>query len=299
MQKDRTQSSGSESAEQRDGGPFGRIAIVGFGLIGASVALAARRRWPAAELIAVDRPDVIQSAMRTHAADIGGGDLALCEHADLVILAAPVQTNIRILSELPRCVTGDAVVTDVGSTKRQVAAGGGQLPEHLRFVGGHPLAGAAAGGLEAARSDLFDGRAWILTPVDERDAAVTRLSTFIAGLGATVHVMTPDAHDSVVAYLSHLPQLTATALMHLVGERAGSAGLALAGRGLQDTTRLASSPPDIWRDIAATNQDHIALAIDELVEVLTRMKTGGEALDETFESAARWKHVLEAGRTQS
>jgi prephenate dehydrogenase len=87
--------------------------------------------------------------------------------------------------------------------------------------------------------------------------------------------------------------------MHLVGERAGSAGLALAGRGLQDTTRLASSPPDIWRDIAATNQDHIAQAIDELVEVLTRMKTGGEALDKTFESAARWKHVLEADRTQS
>ena len=289
----------SESAEQRDGGPFERIAIVGFGLIGASVALAARRRWPAAELIAIDRPDVIQSAMRTHAADIGGGDLALCEDADLVILAAPVQTNIRILSELPRSVSGDAVVTDVGSTKRQVAAGAGQLPERLRFVGGHPLAGAATGGLEAARSDLFDGRAWILTPVDERETAVARLSTFIAGLGATVHVMTPDAHDSVVAYLSHLPQLTATALMHLVGERAGSAGLALAGRGLQDTTRLASSPPDIWRDIAATNQDHIAQAIDELVEVLTRMKTSGEALDETFESAARWKHVLEADRTQS
>jgi prephenate dehydrogenase len=114
----------------------------------------------------------------------------LCEDADLVILAAPVQTNIRILSELPRCVTGDAVVTDVGSTKRQVAAAGGQLPEHLRFVGGHPLAGAAAGGLEAARSDLFDGRAWILTPVDEREAALPRLSTFISGLGATVHVMT-------------------------------------------------------------------------------------------------------------
>lgn len=299
MQKDRTLSSVSEPAEQLDAGPFGRIAIVGFGLIGASVALAARRRWPAAELIAVDRPDVVQSAMRTHAVDIGGGDLALCEDADLVILAAPVQTNIRILSELPGCVSSQTVVTDVGSTKRQIAAGGGQLPERLRFVGGHPLAGAATGGLEAARSDLFEGRAWILTPVDEREPAVTRLSAFIAGLGAAVHVMTPDAHDSVVAYLSHLPQLTATALMHLVGERAGSAGLALAGRGLQDTTRLASSPPDIWRDIAATNQDHIALAIDELVEVLTRMKTGGAALDETFESAARWKQVLEAGRTRS
>jgi prephenate dehydrogenase len=289
----------SKGEGQDDGGPFGRIAIVGFGLIGASIALAARRRWPAARLIAVDRPDVIQSAIRTHAADVGGGDPALCGDADLVILAAPVRTNIRILSELPGYLAGNAIVTDVGSTKRQVAAGGGLLPKRLQFVGGHPLAGAATGGLEAARSDLITGRAWILTPHDDQEQAVSRLSTFIEGLGATVHVMTPDAHDSVVAYLSHLPQLTATALMHLVGERTGADGLALAGRGLQDTTRLASSPPDIWRDIAATNQDHIARAIDELVQILLQMKSGGDALGETFESAAHWKQVLEAGRSKA
>src|SRR5262245_34202395 len=288
----------SERPGQSDDGPFGRIAIVGFGLIGASIGLAARRRWPSAELIAVDRPDVIQSAMRTHAADIGGGDLGLCEDADLVILAAPVQTNIKILSELPGYVPGSAVVTDVGSTKRQVAAVGGQLPGRLSFVGGHPLAGAATGGLEAARSDLFAGRAWILTPTDDSQVAVEKLSKFIDGLGARVRVMTPDAHDSVVAYLSHLPQLTATALMHLVGERTGADGLALAGRGLQDTTRLASSPADIWRDIAVTNQDHIAQAIDELVDILLRMKKGGCGLGETFESPAHWKQVLEAARAK-
>jgi prephenate dehydrogenase len=299
MQRDSALPMAIERAGQDDAGPFGRIAIVGFGLIGASIALAARRRWRSTELIAIDRQDVIQSAMRTHAADVGGGDLALCEGADLVILAAPVQTNIRLLSELPGYVGGNAVVTDVGSTKRQIASGGGQLPARLQFVGGHPLAGAATGGLEAARSDLFDGRAWILTPVDDHDGAVRKLSTFIEGLGARVHVMTPDAHDSVVAYLSHLPQLTATALMHLVGERTGPDGLALAGRGLQDTTRLASSPPDIWRDIAATNQDHIAHAIDELVHILLQIKNGGDALGETFESAAHWRHVLEAGKAKT
>lgn len=288
----------SDRPERSDDGPFARIAIVGFGLIGASIGLAARRRWPSASLIAVDRPDVIQSAMRTHATDIGGGDLSLCEGADLVILAAPVQTNIKLLSELPRYVPGTAVVTDVGSTKRQVAAAGSQLPARLPFVGGHPLAGAATGGLEAARSDLFTGRAWILTPGDDHDDAVQKLSIFVDGLGATVRVMTPDAHDSVVAYLSHLPQLTATALMHLVGERTGADGLALAGRGLQDTTRLASSPADIWRDIAATNHDHIAHAIDELIEILLRMKKG-ETLGATFESAAHWKQVLEAARAKA
>ncbi len=288
----------SDRPERSDDGPFARIAIVGFGLIGASIGLAARRRWPSASLIAVDRPDVIQSAMRTHATDIGGDDLSLCEGADLVILAAPVQTNIKLLSELPRYVPGTAVVTDVGSTKRQVAAAGSQLPARLPFVGGHPLAGAATGGLEAARSDLFTGRAWILTPGDDHDDAVQKLSIFVDGLGATVRVMTPDAHDSVVAYLSHLPQLTATALMHLVGERTGADGLALAGRGLQDTTRLASSPADIWRDIAATNHDHIAHAIDELIEILLRMKKG-ETLGATFESAAHWKQVLEAARAKA
>jgi prephenate dehydrogenase len=111
--------------------------------------------------------------------------------------------------------------------------------------------------------------------------------------------MTPEAHDLVVAYLSHLPQLTASALMHLVGERAGADGLSLAGRGLSDTTRLASSPADIWRDIAVTNQDNIAHAIDELVEILLRLKAGmqngSDPLGTTFESAARWKRVLEAG----
>ena len=299
MQRDSTAPTATAREGRDNVGPFARIAIVGFGLIGASIGLAARRRWPSAELIAVDRPDVIQSAMRTHAADIGGGDLSLCEDADLVILAAPVQTNIKILAELPGHVTGSAVVTDVGSTKRQVAAVGGQLPQRLAFVGGHPLAGAATGGLEAARSDLFTDRAWILTPTDEGEGTLQKLSTFIDGLGARVRVMTPDAHDAVVAYLSHLPQLTATALMHLVGEHTGVDGLALAGRGLQDTTRLAASPADIWRDIAATNQDHIAQAIDELVDILLRMKKGGDTLGKTFESAAHWKQVLETARAKA
>jgi prephenate dehydrogenase len=108
--------------------------------------------------------------------------------------------------------------------------------------------------------------------------------------------MTPEAHDDAVAYLSHLPQIVASALMHLVGEKAGEDGLALAGRGLRDTTRLASSPADIWRDIALTNHDNIGPAIDELIEVLVRMKSGSDAIASTFESAARWKRVLDAGR---
>ena len=280
--------------------PFQRIAIVGFGLIGASIALGVRRLWPSALIVAVDRKDVIEAAMRAHAADVGADDLVVAADVQLVVLAAPVLENIRLLSELPVHVPGEAVVTDVGSTKRDTMAAARALPERLRFIGGHPLAGAAVGGVESARADLFDGRPWILTPSRTSDAgspAHASVSAFVEALGARVHLMTAEAHDSLVAYLSHLPQLTASALMHLVGERTGTAGLALAGRGLRDTTRLASSPPDIWRDISASNPDNIARAIDELVAILLQLRpdssNSGGALQDTFHSAARWKRVLE------
>ncbi len=276
--------------------PFERIAIVGFGLIGASIALAARRAWPSALLIAVDRKDVIETAMRMHAADVGGDDLVMTAGADLVILAAPVRANIELLAGLAQHIPGEATVTDVGSTKRDVMAAAAGLPPRLHFIGGHPLAGAAIGGLDAARPDLFKGRPWLLTESSQP------LTEFVEGLGGRVHVIPPDEHDVLVAYLSHLPQLAASALMHVVGARAGTGGLALAGRGLSDTTRLASSPVDIWRDIAATNPDNLARAIDELVDVLQRMRPGADdsrdALEKTFESAARWKQVLELNRNE-
>jgi prephenate dehydrogenase len=147
---------------------------------------------------------------------------------------------------------------------------------------------------------LFVGYPWILTPTDDRRADAERLTTFIEALGARVHTMSPDAHDRAVAYLSHLPQLIASALMHVVGDETREAGLALAGAGLRDTTRLATSPADIWRDIASTNCDNITHAIDEVIQVLSRMKPdqpgSNDALASTFESAAHWKRVLDSSR---
>src|SRR5687767_8033548 len=136
--------------------PFERIAIVGFGLIGASIALGVRRLWPSVLVVAVDRKDVIEAAMRAHAADVGADDLVVAADVQLVVLAAPVLANIRLLSELPAHVPGEAVITDVGSTKRETLAAARALPERLQFVGGHPLAGAAVGGVESARADLFE-----------------------------------------------------------------------------------------------------------------------------------------------
>jgi prephenate dehydrogenase len=275
---------------------FERIAVVGFGLIGGSIGLAARERWPGALVIAVDRKPVVETAMRMHAADVGGDDLVMAAEADLVVLAAPVRQNIAILRELPDHVRGRAIVTDVGSTKQATLDAAAHLPERLLFVGGHPLAGAATGGVDAARPDLFQGRPWILTPCTLPDADVARLERFISGLGAIPRRMDAAAHDRLLAYLSHLPQLTVSALMHVVGERTGGEGLALAGHGLRDTTRLASSPPATWRDVAATNVDAVSAAIDDLIDALQNLKHDlmtGEELQRVFESAAHWKQTLE------
>jgi len=294
---------------------FSKIGIVGLGLIGGSIALRARELWPGALVIAVDNKDVLETAMRLHAIDVAADDLIVLAEADVVILAAPVKQNIAILDDLDNNVHVPAIITDTGSTKREIVGAAGSLPARFTFVGGHPLAGAAQGGLEHARPDLFAGRPWLLTPTTARsdDRAlppqvgglsvqepgqrdpIDRLTAFVRALGAEPRIVDATAHDRLLAFLSHLPQLTASALMQVVGDAVGHDGLALAGRGLADTTRLASSPPDIWRDIVATNADQIGPALDALIGLLTELRhdlADGDRLHEVFTGAARWRATL-------
>jgi prephenate dehydrogenase len=275
---------------------FEKIGIIGLGLIGGSIALAARRLWPTSLVIAVDNKDVLETAMRLHAIDVAADDMIVLAEADVVILAAPVRQNIALLERLDEFVGRPSIVTDTGSSKRATVDAARRLPPRFTFVGGHPLAGAAFGGLEHAREDLFNGRPWLLTPAgDGAGDAVEKLSAFARALGAIPRVMDATTHDRLLAFLSHLPQITASALMNVVGEAVGEGGLALAGRGLVDTTRLASSPPDVWKDVAATNQSEIGPAIDRLVEVLQRLRADladGDSLDEIFTNAAQWRSKL-------
>jgi prephenate dehydrogenase len=216
-----------------------------------------------------------------------------------VILAAPVRQNLALLDELDANVRLPAVITDTGSTKRDIVAAARRLPARFTFIGGHPLGGAAASGLEHARPDLFKGRPWLFTPSgDGSSEALEKLLAFARALGAEPKVVNVAAHDRLLAYLSHLPQLTASALMGVVGEAVGDEGLALAGRGLTDTTRLASSPAEIWKDIAATNADEIGPALDGLIAVLQELRqdlTSGDKLSDIFTSASDWRGRL-AGR---
>lgn len=280
---------------------FPKVGIVGLGLIGGSIALAARQIWPSSLVIAVDNKDVLETAMRLHAIDVAADDPIVLAEADLVILAAPVRQNIELLGELDENVRQPAVVTDVGSTKRAIVEAARALPPRFTFVGGHPLGGAATGGLEHARPDLFTGRPWLLTPssgsLATADQAVEKLSAFVTALGAEPRIVDVAAHDRLLAFLSHLPQLTASALMHVVGGAVGAQGLGLSGRGLADTTRLASSPPEIWRDIAATNADEIGPALDALIAVLRDLRRDlpdGERLTDVFADAAQWRRTLKS-----
>ena len=287
---------------------FPRIAIVGLGLIGGSIAFAARRAWPSTHVVAIDREPVLREALSRRAIDAAVDDLAAVGSADLVVLAAPVRQNTSLLRRVAEHVTPSTVVTDVGGTKRTIVEAAAALPRPITFVGGHPLGGGARGGFEFATASLFARRPWIFTPSsDATDAArtatagdtVDRLSSFGTGLGAHPTTMTAAEHDRLMSLISHLPQLAATALMEVVGRSAGGSGLKMAGQGLVDTTRLASSPADVWRDICVTNADEIRAALDLLIERLSEMRTDlerAEVIDAVFTDAAHWRAELMKGR---
>src|SRR2546423_951032 len=200
---------------------FPKVGIIGLGLIGGSIALAARQIWPTSLVIGVDNKDVLETAMRLHAIDVAADDPYVLAEADLVILAAPVKQNIELLAGLDDNVTQPALVTDVGSTKRAIVDAARGLPPKFTFIGGHPLGGAAKSGLENARPDLFTGRPWLLTPSTKslppghdahEEEALEKLSAFVTALGAVPRVVDVATHDRLLAFLSHLPQLTASAL---------------------------------------------------------------------------------------
>jgi prephenate dehydrogenase len=280
--------------------PFRKIAIVGLGLIGGSIALGVKERWPSVRVLGVDRHSVIAHALGSGAIDRGFGDSSALGEADLVVLAAPVRQNLVLLAEMAPRLPATAVVTDVGGTKRDIVRVAQRLPLSAVFVGGHPIGGAERGGFGFARPDLFKGRPWIFTPADRAATdTIERLFTFVKGFGARPSTLDAADHDRAMAFLSHLPQLAATALMEVIGAAVHGDGLSLAGRGLVDTTRLASSPPDTWVDICATNADRIEEALDALIARLSDIRAdlrGGGAVNRIFDEAARWRIELMKGR---
>ncbi len=283
---------------------FRSIAIVGLGLIGGSLALAIRERWPNATITGVDRPGVLAEAVArgiitrdaSSAASLATADI------DLIVLAAPVLQNIACLRDLAAATTRPLLVTDVGSTKQSIVSAAHDAGPCVTFIGGHPIAGAAHAGLAHARADLFRGRPWIFTPDAATPApALERLRAFVSALGAEPAVLSADEHDRVMAYVSHLPQLVSSALMRTVGDGVGAAGLALSGPGLADTSRLASSPASVWTDILQSNAGHVREALDALIADLHTVRDllDTHAASDWLDAAARWRaHLRNGTRTE-
>lgn len=243
-----------------------RLAVVGVGLLGGSVALGTRARGLAAEIVGVGRDrGRLDGAARAGVIDRAALDVATGVHdADLIVLAAPVPTIERLLPEVWAGARPGAVITDVGSTKATIVRAAGRLPGAGGpcFVGSHPMAGSERSGWEAARADLFHGATVIVTPdAGSAPEAVKRVAALWERLGAgQVVTMSADAHDRAVAAVSHLPHLVACALMACV-ERLEPGATAVAGRGFRDTTRIAAGDPEVWRGIFLDNREAVLASV--------------------------------------
>jgi prephenate dehydrogenase len=249
-----------------------RVAVLGVGLIGGSIGLAARGRLEA-EVAGFD-PD---AATLERAGELGAVDEAAdspgtaCAGADLVFCAAPLAALPGLVAEALEASGPDAVVSDVGSTKRELLESTASRSDAGRFVGGHPLAGAETSGVENARPDLFEGARWYLTPTERTSGVLyDRLQRALAELGARPQAIDADTHDRVMASVSHLPHVLADVLASQAASALAeeSERLPEVGPSFRDATRVAGANPALWGEILAANGEAVAGEVEAVVERL-------------------------------
>lgn len=278
-----------------------RLTIVGVGLLGGSVAKAIRLTGLAREVVGVGRESArLEGALHDGALDRVTTDVAVgVRDADIVVLAAPVLANQRVLARVWGAAPDGVLITDVGSVKAPIVGEAARLraTRALPFVGSHPMAGSERSGYGAARADLFRDAMVIVTPTDATEPpAVKAVTEFWEGLGARVSLLDPETHDRVVAAVSHLPHLVAAALVAGVAGTDASA-LPFAARGFRDTTRIAAGDPQVWEEIFLANREPLLASVEgfrcaladleafiangnraALATALARIKTQREAL---------------------
>ncbi|HBF34538.1 TPA: prephenate dehydrogenase/arogenate dehydrogenase family protein [Candidatus Sumerlaeota bacterium] len=259
--------------------PFQKVVISGVGLLGASLGLAIRSKKLANQIIGVGRNE----ERLQHAVNIGALDSyemtlkAACRDADFIVLCGPISV---ILSQIPAAFASapeGAIITDVGSTKRSIVRKATDTARAgVHFVGSHPMAGSEKSGAEHARANLYEGATVVLTPdLRTQDAALDIVRSFWQALGMTAVEMLPARHDNLVARLSHLPHLVASALVAQTEVNpAGTAEMmrAVAGPGFRDSTRIAMGSVDMWTDILIDNRDAMLTAIDQIEDVLRDLR---------------------------
>jgi len=255
---------------------FAKVAIVGLGLIGGSIALGIKQKKLAGKIIGVSRRKrTLLLAKKYKAVDIAAQDLEVIRDADLVILATPIDIIIKLSKKISKIVRKDCIVTDVGSTKKKIS---GHLSKIFpNYIGSHPLAGSEKAGITHASPEIFKHSLCILTPGKNTKAVIVRkIKRLWKELGAKTVSLSPQEHDKIISFTSHLAHIVAFALTGTIPKKY----LGLGASGLKDTTRIAASDSKLWTGILLTNQDNLAKAINLFERQLRMIKEaikGGNA----------------------
>jgi len=275
---------------------FNKIAIVGVGLIGGSLGMAAKRRGIAKHVIGIGRSEQklmrakILGAIDDYSLDLTNG----ASEADFLIISTPVCLIVPTLERMADSLKEGVIITDAGSTKSEIVEQASDvLPDGRYFVGGHPMAGSEQTGVDAAYPDLFLGATYVLTPTLGTDlTALGKMTSFAEAIGARVEVMSPEEHDEAVAVISHLPHAISSALMQLaeLSQRRTGQTFRLTAGSFRDLTRISDSSPELWRDICLTNAESLASAISDLTDLLLGFsaaleKRDSDAIERYFEQA--------------
>ncbi|MCA9408633.1 MAG: prephenate dehydrogenase/arogenate dehydrogenase family protein [Candidatus Omnitrophica bacterium] len=251
---------------------FKKVTIVGVGLMGGSLGLALKKYRLAKEIVGLSQSqESLHKAVEIKAIDVAETDVEKAvKNADLVVLAAPVESIIKLFSTINPHLKRGCIITDLGSAKTEIVeASKNVLSAPGFFVGSHPLVGSEKRGVEFSREDLFENAMCMMTPIKESNSiAKEKIKQLWTKVGAKIFILSPQEHDQILAYISHLPHLMAFGLLEIIPEKF----LEYATAGLRDTTRIAGSSPQMWSDICMTNSKNILTALDQFVEILSDMR---------------------------
>lgn len=255
---------------------FNKVAIIGTGLIGGSLALAIKNKGLAHQIVGVSRhKNTLIRAKKGHAIDAGSQDLSIIQDADLVVLATPVNTILNLSRDIIKFIRNDCVVTDVGSTKKEIVSKLSKI--FPNYVGSHPLAGSEKRGIQNAQASIFKDSLCILTPTKNTNhEALKKIKNLWNQLGARTVFLSPDTHDRVLSFVSHLPHVIAFSLIGTVPDKY----LEFGATGLKDSARIALSDSKLWADIFLSNPKNILKAIEHFENNLSRIKSAINEKDE-------------------
>jgi prephenate dehydrogenase len=255
---------------------FNKVAIIGTGLIGGSMALAIKKKRLTHQIIGVSRhKNTLIWGKKSHVIDKGSQNLSIIQDADLVVLATPVNTILKLADIILKFVRKDCIVTDVGSTKCEIVSKLSKI--FPNYVGSHPLAGSEKRGLANASTDIFKNSLCILTPArNTNPKALKKIKNLWNKLGARVIFLSPDTHDRILSFVSHLPHVIAFSLIDIVPDKYLNFG----ATGLKDTTRIALSDSRLWVDIFLSNRENMLKSIEHFENNLSRIKSTINKRDE-------------------